>query len=206
MQGVADPQVAGVGGQERPPLGGGAAQGPGGGPLGRQQPVHGRAMQLARADDPRPLEHPDDPADGAPGSLALDAQDVLGDLGGDRSAPAPVLAISWKECLEAPAAVGVVPGLDRARRKLHPRAVWPLVRAPRRLGEVPPAVPVLQSCTGQRPKHPQPPQGHRLLVIVLHGLCCSRPPRPFLGGLSASPAAIPGGVAKRRGYMRRTLG
>ena len=162
---------------------------------GRQQPVHGRAMQLARADEARPLEHPDDPPDGAPGPLALDAQEVLGDLGGDRPAPAPVLAIPGEQGRKAPAAVGVVPGLDRARRELNPRAVRPLLRARRGLGEVPSAVPVLQPRTRERTEHAQPPQGHRLLVVVLHGLWCSCPLRPLLGGSSASPAAVPPGAA-----------
>ena len=115
VQGVTDPQVAGVLVQERAALGARAAQRPGRDTLGCQKPVHGRAMQLARADDLRSLEHADDPPDRAPRPLALDAQDLLGDLGRDRPAPAPVSAILGKQRLESTAAVGVVPDLDRAR-------------------------------------------------------------------------------------------
>src|SRR5207249_305526 len=66
-----------------------------------------------------------DPADGAPGPLALGAQDVLGDLGADRPAPATIPAVAGKQGLEATAAVGVVPGLDRARRELDSCTVRP---------------------------------------------------------------------------------
>ena len=138
--------------------------------MGRQQPVHGRAMQRTHADDVRPLEHPDDPPDRAPGPLALDAQDLLGDLGRDRAAVAAVPAIHRKQGREPPAAPGVVPRLDRARREPYPQAVRPLVRACRGLVEAPSAIPVLQSRAHQRTEHPESPQDDRLLVVVRHGL------------------------------------
>ena len=197
VQGVAHPQVAGVFVQKRATLGCRAAH---------QQPVHGRAVQLARTDDVRSLQHPDDPPDRAPGLLPLDAQDVLGHLGGDRPALATVLAVLGKQSLEAAVAVGVVPSLDRARFKLDPPAVRPLVGARRGLAEVASPVPVFESRAHQRTEHAQPPQGDRLLVIVLHGPCCSRDVRPLLGGSFPSSAAVPDGAAKGHGYMRRTFG
>ena len=163
-------------------------------------------MQLTHADDVGPLEHPDDPPDRAPRTLAFDAQNLLGDLGGDRAALAAVPAITGKQGLKSAAAVRVVPGLDRTSRESNPAAVRPLVRAGRSLVDMTPTVAVLQARTGERTEHPQPPQSDRLLVVVLHGSCCNREPWPLLGGSLRPRPIVPDDAAEVFDYTRRTFG
>ena len=139
--------------------------------MGREQPMHRGAMQARPpVDDARTLEHPDDPPDGAPGPLALDAQDLLGDRRGDRAAPAPVLPIRRGRArgsprggrrrttsrLCAPRDGRAAPSgrsWTRAAASAHNRA----------------AVAVLEARTGQRPEHAEAPERDRLFVVVGHG-------------------------------------
>jgi len=76
--------------------------------------MHGGAMQSASGDDLSALEHADDAPDGAAGTLAFHAQNMLGDLGSDGSATASIRTILGKESLEAAVAIGVIPRFDGA--------------------------------------------------------------------------------------------
>src|SRR5207245_424662 len=67
-----------------------------------------------RADDLGALEHADDAPDGAAGALALDAQNLLGDLGRDDSATTSIRTILREQRRKAAVAIGVIPGLDGA--------------------------------------------------------------------------------------------
>jgi hypothetical protein len=106
VQRIAHPQVAGVLVQKRPALGRRATQRPGRGAVRGQQTVDARARELARPYDARPLEHLDQAPDRSPGLLALGAQDVLGDVGANRAALAPVRAVAGMERREATAGMG----------------------------------------------------------------------------------------------------
>jgi hypothetical protein len=144
--------------------------------------MDGGAMQDANADHAGPLEHPDDPPNGAPGPLALDAQDLLGNLGADRATPASIGAIVGKKRVKAAVAVGVVPRLDRAGRELDARAVRPFMEARGGFVEIAAPVAVLEARTRERPEHPHPPERDRLLVLMSHGRGYTGSRRPFLGG------------------------
>jgi len=187
VQRGADPQVAGVLVEERPALGRRSARWPGRGAVRRQQPVDARARERAHTHEARPLEHPDDATDRAPGLLALGAQDVPGDLGANRAALAPVRAVAGMERREATAGVGVVPGLDRASGKTDVAAVGPLVRPSGGLVEVAAAVAVLEPSADQRTQDGEPPERHGSLVVVLHGPRRTKSRRPFLGGSYPPP-------------------
>src|SRR5208283_1918695 len=93
VQRVAHPQVSSVLGQEGSPLHDSIALRPGGKAMSQQQAMHRGAMQRASGDDLGALEHADDASDGAAGALALDAQNLLSDLGRDDSATTPIRTI-----------------------------------------------------------------------------------------------------------------
>ena len=114
MQRVAHPQISSVFGQEGSPLRDSMALRPGGKAMSQQQAMHRGAMQRASGDDLGALEHADDAPDGAAGALALDAQNLLGDLGRDDSATAAIRTILREQRRKAAVAIGVIPGLDGA--------------------------------------------------------------------------------------------
>src|SRR5215831_15413301 len=169
MQGITHPEIAGVFGQEGAPLDDRVAQGPGGKVMSPEQAMDGGAMQSARGDDLGAFEHANDAPDGAPGALALDAQDVLGDLGGDGPATASIDTILGEESVEAAAAIGVIPGLDGASGQVHGGAVGLLLEACGRFLDVAATVAVLQPRTDERTENAESPKGDRFFFVVFHG-------------------------------------
>ena len=112
---VADPEIAGMLGDEAATLGGRAADGTRGDAGGGEESMDGRARELAFRHDPRALEHANDPAYRAARLLALGAHDEIGDLGANRARGALVGACVGHEGVEPTLFVKVEPRFDRAR-------------------------------------------------------------------------------------------
>jgi len=101
MHRVADPEIAGVLGDEASALGGGTAHGARGDALGEEESMDGGARELALSDDAGALEHAHDAPHGASRLLALGAQDEVGDLGAYRARAAFVSACVGDEGVES---------------------------------------------------------------------------------------------------------
>jgi hypothetical protein len=166
---IADPQVAGVLGEEAAALGGGSANGARRHSDGLEQSMHARARQLAFADDACALEHLDDAADRAPRFVALGALDERGDVGADRPALALIGPRLGAERVEAAALVRVVPALDRARREREEAAVGRDVGARGGVGEVAFAVAVIEPRADERAEHAEPEERDGSFRFVVHG-------------------------------------
>ena len=115
MQRIADPEIPGGFRKEGPAFGDPVPSRTGGEAGHGEQSMHGGAMEPPRVHHAGALEHPDDAADRAPGPLAFDAEDRLGDRRVDHAAAPAIRAVPRKERVKPAVAVGVIPRLQRAR-------------------------------------------------------------------------------------------
>ena len=134
-----------------------------------EQAMHGGAMQSASGDDLSALKHADDTPDGAAGTLAFDAQNLLGDLGRDGSATAAIRTILGKESLVAASAVGLIPRFDGACGELHEGAVRLLLQPCGRFLDVAATITVLKPRADERTKNAESPKSDLFFFLVPHG-------------------------------------
>ena len=202
---VADPQVAGVLDEERAALGGGPAGRPRGEALRGQQAVDARARERTPAHEAGALEHTDQAADAAPRALALGAHEEVRDLGGNGAAGAPIAPGLSGQRREPALAVGVEPGLQRARRARHEPAVGSLVHPLGHLLQPGQPITVLEPRAHQRPQHAQLPE-RQVEVVVVHGGHPTNGRRPLSVGCPIGIEPTPPTAPVIAAYMRRTPG